>query len=415
MTAPFITEFPAIYERVATLLPKKPWRKTVNDIELLSRQIAGRGGQEQVENPIAFGLTFWERHHYDQPVGYEWNTMLEAMLFSKRVLDLWDVVEQGGLGPPDLKKRFTGGFKFAADMRALQFELYMAATLSSRGCIIEWPEESKGIETFDLLVYLPGGTTPFELECKSFAGDKGFAVRMADGHRVIGAVLERVSLSDTLSSEDGRVSILTISISNPVPKSATEFKALIDRLVCAIQSRKAYDDNNGIRIQYDYCEVVGDPDHQDACINTAYRLPGPMVAFVRCSDIEDRLMGIRVISEADIKLWDEVEKVARKAMDVQLTGTRPGALALQFINDTVEPFDNVLGTSSQYHRLSEKLFKREHGVALILASSIELYPEMPEPPYRADAFQTEACKVAALYNPSHDFPIAKLKALLDPY
>ena len=51
---------------------------------------------------------------------------------------------------------------------------------------------------------------------------------------------------------------------------------------------------------------------------------------------------------------------------------------------------------------------------LIVTNSIELSIEGVFIPYRIDAHQKEYCTLAAFYNDQLDYPIAQVKALLDP-
>jgi len=112
--------------------------------------------------------------------------------------------------------------------------------------------------------------------------------------------------------------------------------------------------------------------------------------------------------------WKEVARVSKQAFKKQLTGKRPGALALQFINDTLEPFETVLEPGNKYRLLSEALFTKDHALMLIVTNSIELSIKRGIIPYRPDAHQEEYCKLAAFYNERYDYPISQVKALLDP-
>jgi len=340
--------------------------------------------------------------------------MYQAMLFVRRVVELCEAVDRGEPGPKELKNRFEGAFKLASGMRALQHELYMADVLISRGCSIEWPEENKGEETFDLLVYPPKELPPFELECKSFAGDKGFTVRLADAHRLIGALLDKISLEQLLTAKEGFAVILTITLTEPVPKDDKSFKAFVVHLVSEIETKGNNLDGVGFSVVEEFCPLVGDMADEDVCFNAAQTLPGPTAAFVACHDPEHRLKGIRVVSAGDVRIWKEVARVSKQAFKKQLTGKRPGALALQFINDTLEPFETVLEPGNKYRLLSEALFTKDHALMLIVTNSIELSIKRGIIPYRPDAHQEEYCKLAAFYNERYDYPISQVKALLDP-
>ncbi|NER66750.1 hypothetical protein G3436_26525 [Pseudomonas sp. MAFF212427] len=116
----------------------------------------------------------------------------------------------------------------------------------------------------------------------------------------------------------------------------------------------------------------------------------------------------------DVRIWTEVEKLSKRALNKQLTGKRPGALALQFINDTIEPINTAFEPQNKYRLLSEKLLIKDHALMLIVTNSIELSIESVFIPYRIDASQQEHCTLAAFYSDRLDYPIAQIKTLFDP-
>ena len=91
----------------------------------------------------------------------------------------------------------------------------MTEAMIQRNYKVIWPEETKGLETFDLLIRPQNGLPEFELECKSFAVDKGGSVKLADAHKLIGGIIEHLpSVIDLIPADNRKTNILTIGMEN---------------------------------------------------------------------------------------------------------------------------------------------------------------------------------------------------------
>lgn len=242
-------------------------------------------------------------------------------------------------------------------MRALRFEIYIAEVMALRNCQVFWPDETKGKETYDLLVRHLAGLPEFELECKSFAGDKGSAVKLADGHRLIAACISNTAnICDLFPSRLNQATILTIDLSSAIPKKTEELNSLVLKIIAKIKSNDTGQNGEIFSVRYDFCPIVGNLDDPDSCFSAAAKLPGAMLAFNVTGSRKTGWKGIRVVWSGDFNLWKEVEKVAKQAANKQLTGNRPGVLAMQFINDSVESIKNANQSDNKLRLLAEKLF-----------------------------------------------------------
>lgn len=404
-------EFGGIYQRLVRVFPNKPWLRAVADTEALVQQFPGRGIQEQLEQEVAFGLAFWERNGYLTPEGYQWRVLYHAMYFSRRLVDLIEAGEANG-GRVGLRERFMGALKLPSDMRALQFELYIANQLEMRGCRIEWPDECAGEETFDLLVHPPEGGPTFELECKSFAGDKGGVVHLKEAHRLLGALASSTKLGPLLPCRDGYASILTIRIAERLPSRDGQFKTLVNNLVEIIERGGGESKCKGVSVAVEFAPLVGDLDDMDVCFNAASRLSGDLAAFYACAEDEDRFKGVRVVADRPSKLWKEVVVISKRAFQEQLTGKRPGALALQLTSESDDSFLTVFESGNRYERLSEKLIKDYNALMLLVTNDTNLSVACHCVPFRSDAFMEERAIMFAMLNPEHDQYTIALESMI---
>jgi hypothetical protein len=402
---------PSIYDRLQTIFPTRPWFKAVEDIESLRAQFFARGGQEELDNPIAFGLTLWGRHKYLVGSPYAWDLVIEAMFFAERVVKIFESIRNGQDGPTGIERRFIGALKNSADMRALRFELYMAEAMIQRNCKVIWPEETKGLETFDLLIRPQNGLPEFELECKSFAVDKGVSVKLADAHKLIGGIIEHSpSVIELIPADNSKISILTIGMKNIIPTKLKELKDLVENIFAAIQSRK-FESQNEFTISHDFLPIKGDIEDPDICFNAANSLPGAMAAFVVHGNSKCGWKGIRVVWSGQLKLWKEVGNVTSKAAKDQLTGNRPGAIALQFMNDTVEKISTANHSNNKFRELSEKIFTKEHIAMLLVANDFSIRPTPLSTKNGIQYMMVEFCRVAAFENNKGKFAKSGLKNL----
>ena len=402
---------PSIYDRLQNIFPTRPWLKAVADIENLRAQFFLRGGQEELDNPIAFGLTLWERHQYLVGSPYAWDRVIEAMNFAERVVRIVESIKNGQGGPSGIERRFVGAFKNSADMRALRFELYMAEAMIQRNCKVLWPEETSGFETFDLLIRPQNGLPEFELECKSFAVDKGMSVKLADAHKLIGGIIEHSPyVIKSIPEDNTKISILTIDIKNAIPTKLKDLKNLAENISARIQSRK-FDRQNEFTIRHDFIPIEGNIEDPDICFNAANILPGTMAAFVAHGNPKSGWKGIRVISSGELKLWKEVANVISKSAKDQLTSNRPGAIALQFTNDTVEEISTANYVNNEFRKLSERVFTKEHVAMLLVANDFSIRPAPVRTENGSQFLMFEFCRVAAFESDVGKFAKSGLKNL----
>ncbi|MGI3428616.1 hypothetical protein [Providencia stuartii] len=411
---PMIEQIPFFYKRITKIYPDKPWVEMVEKIEQTRNKFPHRVGQAELDNWFSFALTRWEYNQIELFEGSNWINLVGAMNLANRVSTLCESVQIGGKGPQELVERFRGAIQNPSDLRAIRFELYIAELLKTRGCIINWPLENKGDETFDLLVQPPNDLPEFELECKSFAGDKGASVTLADGQRLLEACikLEKVEeLFKLFPVQTGTASILSVKLHKELPRDEDKLTILAKSVLSVIKGEDEIE-HVSFEIEHSYVEIRGNIDDQDACFNASLNLPGATLAFAAFGSAKEGWQGIRIAYTGKFTLFEKAEKTAKRAIKTQLTGTRPGAVALQFINDTAESIRNSNVPENKYRTLANKIFTKENAALVIIAGDIEPRPIRPSiPPYSPNAFMAEYCTFAAFDNQNGKHPNSKLKTL----
>ncbi len=408
---PVVSRLLSIYERISLIYPDKPWMAIVEKILQMKNRFPMRTGQAELDNWLAFALARFERRQYEVRSGYEWKTMAEAFLYVDRVAYYCESVRNGFNGPVSLEKRFRGALSNPEDARAIRFELYMADLLSAQGCNIVWPLENEGYETFDLLVQPNNGLPEFELECKSFSGNKGVMVDMSDGQRLLEACMSLVPLHKLIPARPKMASIITVIVTNEIPKDENSLVRLANNIIAEIRGEKTTLDSSIFSIRHDFCDLIGDPNDADSCLEAASKLPGGMLAFVATGSNEEGWKGFQVSWAGKLTLWKKAERSGKGALDRQLTKKRPGAVALQFTNDSVESIWLSNNESNKFRKLAEKLFTREHAAMVVIASEINARPSHYLVPFRREAFMNVFCRFAAFDNQVGRYSNSKLKLL----
>lgn len=408
---PIISRISNIYARVSKIYPDKPWLKVVARIKELQRRYPSRAGQAEVDSWLAFALMRCELNEYEVSPGYEWKNFAQAMLHVERIVDLLEAIRDGREGPAGLEGRFRGAFRNSADSRALRFEVYMAQVLAARGCKVIWPPEHKGEETFDLLVQPPAGLPEFELECKSLAVDKGLLAGMSDGQRLMGACLHLADAHQYFNAQPGMASILSVNLYGKIPVDEVKLESLAQQILDALKSGQWDANPDVFTLQHDIRPLTIDPHDPDGCFLAAETIEGGMLALTVVGSAEQGWKGFRICWAGKTSLWQKTERLAKDAVDRQLTQTRPGAIALQFMNDSAEAITGANIESNRFRLLADKIFSRDHVAMVVITNDVALRPFTTQAPFKPDAFLGEFSRYAAFDNQTGTYPNSKLKFL----
>lgn len=328
ITEMYADDFPLIYARLVTRLPKKPWLKRTQS---LKHEIKAKPISTQLliaENYIAYGLTW-----FDAGVGAmeieSWEAVKAAMAFAIQVNSLCDAEAQSGRS--SLAGRVAGAFNNPTDLRAMVLELHVAIGLHRRGLTVEWPEATpKSVDTFDILAS-GGGQDAFEVECKSFSSDKGLRIPQKEAMGFLAELL--TSLSPTLSH--GAMVGVSITVPKRLPTATTELKDLRNKVCAAIHNNAVGGDGlfsleklsiepfapGEIKDQAHLAELFSNHVQNHAGVMESMRLIAttPKLACVL----------LTVASEEDHRTLKAWEDSAKHAIRKQMSGKRPGCLVIR--------------------------------------------------------------------------------------
>lgn len=327
--------FPAIYERLVRLFPERPWLRRV---QLLQHQINESPMQGVIlrrDNCIAYALSNWERLGLANSDPSLLDESLEAISFAAQVVELCESAALPEEGSRIFAGRVDGAFRNPPDMRALLFELHIAVHLHRQGCKIVWTDESRGHDTYDMLVK-PNDRPAFELECKSFAIDKGHPVP----HDLAAAFFSKLmpNLRQILTIRPQTLIVITLSLENGIPSSTAEQKGLAIQ-VCDAISNSACSVNGFCTLQVHQIELSGVLGEVALTPQLAASIAdhhfGEAALFQVVTPLADECwVSVRLrsstVSQIFSRLFKSVKQTAKRAIRNQLTGSRPGCLALRF-------------------------------------------------------------------------------------
>lgn len=324
------SDFPETYDRLVKLFPERPWLKRV---DLLRHQITGNPLQADVirrDNCISYGLASWEQYRFDVPNDVEWEDVLTAMAFVAQVLELCDIANTDSNCMRAFSGRVHGAFREPAEMRAMQFELHVAVALHRRGCKITWTDESSGTETYDMLVQ-PVGMPEFELECKSFAIDKG----QVNPHSAVTSLLDKLlpRIEQGLPVKPKMLTVLDVELFDKIPVNHTVLDSTAQRIAEAIWSGATVVD--GVcELSLQFLDLRNCPPNVEIDQGLAMAIVEKVLGSDASCQVARRFSSdswgiLRIRNSRESRFFQAVEKVAKDAVRRQLTGTRPGCLAMQ--------------------------------------------------------------------------------------
>ncbi|HDS1776886.1 TPA: hypothetical protein QEM49_001369 [Pseudomonas putida] len=338
-----LDNFKGIFEALVELFPSQPWLKTVRDIEARKKRTPHAAFVSEQENQLAYGLNacsdFLEKRRVQGTV----EMVLSALSVASQIVHLCSPVATGVRGPKDLPARFRAGFHDPAGMRAVLFELQVALSLYQGGCHVEWLDESSGSETFDMLV-TPPGLDAFELECKSFSADKGVGTTKHQAAKLYDIL--RPQLEGFLPIPVARVAVISVFLRQSIPTEQGALAILAGELAIAIKDGERITGNAAATLEYN--EIIlpyaWDGDATQVSLHAQQLYPIGATLATAWKDSQRGWVVLRaVVSGKENGFWKEIEKVAKKSIKNQLTGKRPGALALHFGSETIESLQSLSG------------------------------------------------------------------------
>lgn len=355
-----------VYSRLVANFPKKPW---VNALYDLSRTKTPTIDQ-LVDYIIPYGISLWESKKESEYDEYQNSIISHSMFYCGKILEFLDSLETSY--QERLKSRFSAGCKKPSEMRAVTFEVFVFFALASHGYEIECKDNESKKETYDYLINKDNNA--IQIECKSFAYDKGLHITSGDSQKLIETIL---GLGDKLRINEKpmrEISLLTLEITKPLPSLPKEKRIFIDGILNEIQ-RRSYKSTSGFAFHLDRYSEIQNISETDAFLDFLH-LDQHGVSLgltVSAPDGDQSRHGLQITTHSSNGFWREFEKVCKHASKHQLKKNRPASILVHVYN--IEILEIML-KDPRFRQKLNNIFEQDHIISVTIISNI--HPNIQE-------------------------------------
>jgi len=349
-----------IYNRLIVIFPDAPWRRVIGNLNRNKKSTV----KQFSDYLIPYGIELWESREGKEYDSYLTAVIADAMFYCGKILELFDFIEEKHLDR--LKSRFFAAFRQPNDMRSLTFEVFVFFALRDYGYVVESKDDDGAGETYD---YLIGKNSKFiQVECKSFAYDKGLAINGDEAQSLIEKILENGL--EINSSPTGEIGLMTLEIIAPIPSTPRERNKFICELLREI-NEKSYRSTDKFKFHFQQHKNVKNIDEVDACLGVLNlnKHGVDLGLTVTSPDGDKSRHGLQITTRAKDGFWREFEKICKDAAKRQLRKNKPASIVVHVSN--IQTVDNF----SKDERFAQKLkniFFQDHIVSIVIISNISV-------------------------------------------
>lgn len=341
-TAVYDYEIQEIFNQFKHYVPETNWCKRVRKLndEAKGNELLQRHHFD--ENRIAYGLNACsevEKKYGVLPLNLlDLNFIYPAIAFASHALSVINLMESHN--KKCMLGRVAGAFRHPEDIRALELEFTTAHHFSKSGYRLEWPEIS-GKGTFDLFV-ADLGPKGLEIECKSISDDKGKCItkrEALDFFKILSPLLKPF-----LRNLNGGLSVV-LTLPSKLPNQFHDRKDLAKKVFNAIITNNNNNPEFMIKVRSFPPKLLfstnenSDPKKFRETINLITETSNQQ-AIVMGKTGTNALCFVIQSSEDD-SLFESLKTTAKRAVDTQLTKTRPGLLLVEFNGLTAIEMQNL--------------------------------------------------------------------------
>ncbi|MGO2130902.1 MAG: hypothetical protein ACTH4U_19420 [Pseudoalteromonas prydzensis] len=349
-----------IYENLVKALPGKPWVKAHSNLI--------NGGKapslpKLMSNMLVYGLHLYETKTHFLKDNYEKGIVAESMSTCNAFLAVYHSLEIDNKSK--LLKRFQSAFFQPNDMRAINYELFMCFYLISQGHEVEIKDDDISGDTYDYLVKTKADEY-IQVECKSFAYDKGLYVSGEDASELYSAIL---SQSHGLEGNiDNQINVYTIELEQAIPKNKKTRDQLVTEIISRLKNPHALADSK-IKIHHEVYDDVVDVGDVDSHLDLPIQKNGVEVARVASppNGCKGRFCLI-ITTHVKAAIQREFEKICKRSAKEQLPNTKPSCISVEISN--YEVF-NFLKDSPGFENKIKNIFKQQHLTSILLFNNIQ--------------------------------------------
>ncbi|MGN2670362.1 hypothetical protein [Aliivibrio fischeri] len=351
-------KFQYIYEHLVSVFPDKPWVKAYKNLSNGGKEISL---QKLSENMLVYGLSLWELSGRKFN-SYELGAIEEAMSTCNFFLGTYHSLEEKY--KKNVHSRFEAAFTKSNDMRAINFELFMYYYLREIGYSVEDMDGKNIEENYDFLITNENGCQ-LQLECKSFAYEKGLYLNNDDAYELHKVVCDKIN---NLTYEgSNRVTVYTIEMYSGMPKSNSGKEQLLQGIICSLENPDEFK-NEKFQIHIDVFDDVEDIYKIDSHLNLKVESYGIEVGrFASMPNGNKSRTCVRVTTHLKPSFTREFESVCKKAAKMQLPSDKASYIALHISNHEVL---NYIKSDVRFDNKIKNIFNQKHLVGLGLFSNI---------------------------------------------
>lgn len=349
-----------IHEHLVKTLPDKPWKKAYSN--LIS------GGKppslpKLMSNQLVYGLHLYETKPLFLKDDYEKRLVAESMSTCNAFLTIYHSLAEDNRNK--LLKRFKAAFFQPNDMRAIYYELFMCFYLISQGHDVEVKDGDTSGDTYDYLVKTK--TDEFiQVECKSFAYDKGLYVSGEDAIELHSDIL---SQSHELESGiNNQFDIYTIELEQAIPKNNKTRNQLLTDIICLLKNPNALTESK-IKVRHEIYSDIANIDKVDSHLYLPIHTNG--VEIIRVASTPNGCKGrfcLIITTHIKAALLRDFEKICKRAAKEQLPNTKPSCISVEISNSEVFSF---LKDSPAFETKIKNIFKQQHLISILLFNNIQ--------------------------------------------
>lgn len=354
----------ATYNRLLQYFPKKPWQEAIS--KLGSNPPVHRLG----ENFISYGLYLCDTKKFDEFDEYDRNAVADAIFYSGILMDFYDELNENKKNT--FKARWKAAFYVANDMRALTFEIFVYNTLRISDWSVESKDDFTSGETYDYLASRKDNLV--QVECKSFAYDKGLFINASEASNLASEILNKCSIKNKTPNKE--LCIVTVNVCQKLPKNPGALSKISAEICEHIDSEQDFiGEQFSVNFQRhnDIVDIPGDISSVLPVTSEGIELQ----CILSMPDGDKSRVCLRITTIANNAFWREFEKICKDAAKNQLKKENPALLAIHASN--IESMTSML-KDKRFSAKKDNIFKHPHLIGIVLICNTGAY-EQDEYPY----------------------------------
>ncbi|EPY9203223.1 hypothetical protein ACXHVK_002809 [Morganella morganii] len=348
-----------IYKQLLQCFPEKPWEKVITKL----------GNNPPIhklaENIISFGLHLYETKKLIECDEYDRNSVADALCYCNLLMGFYYNLDNNKREP--FKARWNAAFDVASDMRALLFEIFVYSYFQFFSWNVESKDDQTSGETYDFLARKKN--KEIQVECKSFAYDKGLLINALEAKDLASEILTRCSIKNLNPKKE--LHIVTVHIC----KKLSENPDAISEICAHIDSGQDFS-NDRFSVSFKRHNDVDDISEDISSILPVKSEHIELQCLVSYPRDNNSRYCLRITTAESNSFWREFEKICNDAAKKQLKKDKPAVLTIHISN--IESIESILKDARLMGKINN-IFNHPHIVSIIFISNTSIYHQDEHP------------------------------------